>query len=89
MFPLREIFKTQLLWPAVAIVATAAHHLVLKHTPAGANPFPRVSLPAINWTAFMLGAVTYFSILPFRCSIRSGFDATFGELVTQPAAADP
>jgi hypothetical protein len=43
VFPLREIFKTQLLWPAVAIVATAAHHLVLKHTPAGANPFPRAS----------------------------------------------
>ena len=29
----------QLTWLAVAIVATVAYHLVLKLTPAGANPF--------------------------------------------------
>ena len=103
----------QLIWLAIAIVATVAYHLTLKVTPAAASPFLslavtyalgasafvaiyvvtpgsptlRESLGELNWTAAALAAAVVFLDLGFLMLYRSGFNVSFGQLVTQSAAA--
>jgi multidrug transporter EmrE-like cation transporter len=57
----------QLLWLAIAIVATVAYHLVLKVTPAAANPF--LSLAATYAFATM-AFVAIYAALPGTGSLR-------------------
>src|SRR5262245_26101583 len=99
----------QLVWLAIAIMTTAAYHLVLKETPPAASPFLslsvtyligagiffaiyvalpgpfalRPSLHELNWTALALAAAVVFLDLAFLMLYRSGFNVSFGQLVTQ------
>jgi drug/metabolite transporter (DMT)-like permease len=103
----------QMMWLAVAIVATVGYHLVLKVTPAPVNPFLslavsyligasafvaiyavlpgatslRESLQVLNWTAVALAVMVVGLDVGFLLLYRSGFNVSFGQLVTQSAAA--
>jgi multidrug transporter EmrE-like cation transporter len=57
----------QLLWLAIAIVATVAYHLVLKVTPAAANPF--LSLAA-TYAFVTMAFVAIYAALPGTGSLR-------------------
>jgi multidrug transporter EmrE-like cation transporter len=103
----------QVMWLAIAIVATVGYHLVLKVTPAPVNPFLslaasyligatvfiaiyatmpgstslRESLQVLNWTAIALAVTVVGLDVGFLLLYRSGFNVSFGQLVTQSAAA--
>ncbi len=103
----------QLIWLAIAIVATVGYHLVLKVTPAPVNPFLslavtyaigatafmaiyaampgsislRASVQMLNWTALGLAVTVVLLDLGFLMLYRAGFNVSFGQLVTQSAAA--
>lgn len=63
----------QMLWLGVAIAATVGYHVVLKLTPAGANPYLSLAVTyAVTTTLF---AVTY-AVMPASGGLR----AAFGEL---------
>lgn len=60
----------QLTWLGVAIVATVAYHIVMKLTPAGANPYLSLALTyAVVTAAF---AVVYVA-LPGPAALREAF----------------
>jgi multidrug transporter EmrE-like cation transporter len=63
----------QMIWLGVAIAATVGYHLVLKLTPAGANPY--LSLAVTYAVTTVIFAVVY-SVAPGPASLR----AAFGEL---------
>jgi multidrug transporter EmrE-like cation transporter len=63
----------QMIWLGIAIAATVGYHLVLKLTPAGANPY--LSLAVTYAVTTVLFAVAY-SVAPGPASLR----AAFGEL---------
>jgi multidrug transporter EmrE-like cation transporter len=103
----------QYTWLGVAIVSTVAYHIVLKLTPAEANPFLsltvtyvvvalgfaaiyavspgtaplRTELGLLNWTALGLGVAVAVLDFAFFMMYRVGFPISFGQLVTQTAAA--
>ena len=103
----------QYTWLGVAIVSTVAYHIVLKLTPAEANPFLsltvtymvvalgfaviyavspataplRAELGLLNWTALGLGVAVAVLDFAFFMMYRVGFPISFGQLVTQTAAA--
>ena len=103
----------QVMWLAIAILATVGYHLVLKVTPAPVNPFLslavsyligatvfiaiyatmpgstslRESLQVLNWTAIALAVTVVGLDVGFLLLYRSGFNVSFGQLVTQSAAA--
>jgi multidrug transporter EmrE-like cation transporter len=52
-----------------------------------ASPSLRESLGALNWTAAGLALAVVFLDLGFLMLYRSGFNVSFGQLVTQSAAA--
>lgn len=58
----------QMAWLGVAIAATVAYHVVLKLTPAGANPY--LSLAVTYAVVTTLFSVAYFA-LPGATAIRS------------------
>ena len=51
------------------------------------SPTLRESLGELNWTAAALAAAVVFLDLGFLMLYRSGFNVSFGQLVTQSAAA--
>ena len=57
----------QMMWLAIAIVATVGYHLVLKVTPAAVNPF--LSLAA-SYAFVTLTFVGIFAALPGTASLR-------------------
>ena len=57
----------QMIWLGVAIAGTVSYHLVLKLTPAGANPF--LSL-AITFAIGSLAYVGIFAVTPGTASLR-------------------
>ena len=57
----------QLMWLAIAIVATVAYHLVLKVTPVAANPF--LSLAA-TYAFVTMAFVAIYVALPGTASLR-------------------
>ena len=63
----------QLLWLSVAIAATVGYHVVLKLTPAGANPY--LSL-AVTYAMTTLAFVVAYVAMPGA----TGFRAAIGEL---------
>jgi len=59
----------QLIWLGVAIAGTVSYHLVLKLTPAGANPFLSLAITfAIGSMAFM----GIYAVGPGTVSLREG-----------------
>lgn len=58
----------QLIWLGVAIAATVAYHIVLKLTPAGANPY--LSLTVTYAMTTVVFAVIY-TVLPGTAPLRS------------------
>jgi multidrug transporter EmrE-like cation transporter len=65
--------KMQLLWLGIAIAATVAYHVVLKLTPAGANPY--LSL-AVTYTV----TTAIFALAYVAMPGPVGLKAAFGEL---------
>jgi multidrug transporter EmrE-like cation transporter len=63
----------QMVWLGVAIAATVAYHLVLKLTPAGANPY--LSL-AMSYAVVTVIFVAMYTVLPAGVPLR----AALGEL---------
>lgn len=63
----------QLIWLGVAIAATVAYHVVLKLTPAGANPY--LSL-AVTYTMTTVVFALAYVVMPGPVGLR----AAFGEL---------
>ena len=57
----------QLLWLGLAIAATVGYHLIMKVTPAAANPF--LSL-AVTYAIVMLGFATTFALVPGSPPLR-------------------
>ncbi|HEY4647278.1 MAG TPA: hypothetical protein VIH25_13485 [Steroidobacteraceae bacterium] len=57
----------QLTWLAIAIVATVGYHLVLKLTPAAANPF--LSL-AVTYAIVTAVFVALYAVMPGTASLR-------------------
>ena len=53
---LRGVSDMQLMWLAIAIVATVAYHLVLKVTPAAVNPFLSLAV------TYAIGAIAFVAI---------------------------
>jgi multidrug transporter EmrE-like cation transporter len=63
----------QLAWLGIAIAATVGYHLVLKVTPAGANPYLSLAVTyAVTTTVFVLA----YAAMPGPLALR----AAFGEL---------
>jgi multidrug transporter EmrE-like cation transporter len=57
----------QMLWLGIAIAGTVGYHVVLKLTPAGANPFLSLAI------TFALGSVAYlgiYAVTPGTASLR-------------------
>jgi multidrug transporter EmrE-like cation transporter len=57
----------QMMWLAIAIVATVAYHLVLKVTPGAVNPF--LSL-AVSYAIVTVAFVAIYATLPGTTSLR-------------------
>jgi multidrug transporter EmrE-like cation transporter len=53
---LQRGFEMQMIWLGIAIAGTVSYHLVLKLTPAGANPFLSLA------TTFAIGSVAFAGI---------------------------
>jgi multidrug transporter EmrE-like cation transporter len=62
----------QLLWLGIAIAATVAYHIVMKLTPAGANPY--LSL-AVTYGVTTIAFIAVYAVLPGVTSLRTGFAA--------------
>ena len=82
----------QFAWLSLAIAATVAYHVVLKLTPASANPFLSLlvtyAVVTLVFAAALALAVTIVALdLGFLLLYRSGYDISLGALVTQSAAA--
>ena len=60
----------QMLWLGIAIAATVAYHIVMKLTPAGANPY--LSL-AVTYGVTTIAFIAVYAVLPGGTSLRSGF----------------
>lgn len=60
--------SSSLIWLAVASVATVAYHLVMKLTPAAANPF--LSL-AITYAGVAIAFAALFMVMPGVVSLRA------------------
>jgi multidrug transporter EmrE-like cation transporter len=69
----REESTMQLVWLGIAIAATVAYHVVLKLTPAGANPY--LSL-AVTYTVTTAVFALAYVVMPGP----AGLKAAFGEL---------
>ena len=57
----------QMIWLGIAIAGTVGYHLVLKLTPAGANPFLSLAI------TFAIGSLAYlgiFAVTPGTASLR-------------------
>jgi multidrug transporter EmrE-like cation transporter len=68
-----EEITMQLLWLSVAVAATVGYHVVLKLTPAGANPYLSLAVTyALTTVAFSIAYVA----MPGAAGLR----AAFGEL---------
>jgi multidrug transporter EmrE-like cation transporter len=63
-------FIMQMAWLGIAIAATVAYHLVLKLTPAGANPYLSLAMTYAVVTA-VFSAV--YAVLPGPMSLRAAF----------------
>ena len=59
----------QMLWLGIAIAATVAYHIVMKLTPAGANPC--LSL-AVTYGVTTIAFIAVFAVLPGGTSLRTG-----------------
>ena len=59
----------QMLWLGIAIAATVAYHIVMKLTPAGANPY--LSL-AVTYGVTTIAFIAVFAVLPGGTSLRTG-----------------
>ena len=60
----------QMLWLGIAIAATVAYHIVMKLTPAAANPY--LSL-AVTYGVTTIAFIAVYAVLPGGTSLRSGF----------------
>ena len=60
----------QTVWLGIAIAATVAYHLVLKLTPAGANPY--LSL-AVTYATVTVIFVAVYAVLPGPMPLRAAF----------------
>ncbi len=60
----------QMIWLGIAIAATVGYHLVLKLTPAGANPY--LSLAVTYAVTTVIFAVAY-SVAPGPAPVRAAF----------------
>ena len=60
----------QMLWLGIAIAATVAYHIVMKLTPAGANPY--LSL-AVTYGITTIAFIAVYAVLPGGTSLRTGF----------------
>ncbi len=60
----------QLTWLGIAIAATVAYHIVLKLTPAGANPY--LSL-AVTYAVVTAAFATVYVALPGPATLREAF----------------
>ena len=59
----------QMLWLGIAIAATVAYHIVMKLTPAGANPY--LSL-AVTYGVTTIAFIAVYAVLPGGTSLRTG-----------------
>ena len=59
----------QMLWLGIAIAATVAYHIVMKLTPAGANPY--LSL-AVTYGVTTIAFIAVYAVLPGGSSLRTG-----------------
>jgi multidrug transporter EmrE-like cation transporter len=62
----------QLIWLGIAIAATVAYHVVLKLTPAAANPF--LSL-AVTYAVVAVAFTAVYAALPAEASLREAVRA--------------
>ena len=60
----------QLTWLGIAIAATVAYHIVLKLTPAGANPY--LSL-AVTYAVVTAAFAAVYVVLPGPATLREAF----------------
>jgi multidrug transporter EmrE-like cation transporter len=60
----------QMIWLGIAIAATVGYHLVLKLTPAGANPY--LSL-AVTYAVVTVVFMAAYAVLPGHGTLRSDF----------------
>lgn len=58
----------QYTWLGIAIVSTVAYHMVLKLTPAGANPFLSLTVTYVVVTA---GFAVIYAVTPGTASLRT------------------
>jgi multidrug transporter EmrE-like cation transporter len=73
----------QLIWLAVAIVATVGYHLVLKLTPAAANPF--LSL-AVTYAIVTAAFIALFVAMPGGAALRVSLQALNWTAISLAAA---
>ncbi len=60
--------RVQIIWLSVAIAATVGYHLVIKLTPAGANPY--LSL-IVTYAVALAGFAVMYAVLPGSTPLRS------------------
>lgn len=60
----------QMLWLGIALAATVAYHIVMKLTPAGANPY--LSL-AVTYGVTTIAFIAVYAVLPGGTTLRTGF----------------
>lgn len=60
----------QMMWLGIAIAATVAYHVVIKLTPAGANPY--LSL-AVTYAVVTVAFAVVYTVAPGSGSLRAAF----------------